>query len=609
MIVLLSTMVAITSAIPAKKRERALLELNNLKITNPDDSQNDGPVVAASRQSDLANAIDRADKTATRMRGKSKGKGKGGQLAPGGVLGKGRGKGGAKDCKKKDKSEKAKSGAKGGAKIEKSKGNGKGGGKGKGSRSPTDAPSNSPSEAPSDSSSPSEAPSDAPSDSPSESFEPTAAYCLEEVTPTPMPTAGIDSTKLPRTSVPTFAPTAKPTLPKTRNEPDDAVTTDEGVIDAFCQNLDAIYTADGIDLVNPDVPAAADRVKGGTAAVKNVVKVPVQPSSTDGYKMSITMQVLSVIPPEGIGSALDEVISPLSALYTVGCPEQANVTAFESFSAMTDTGGRKLQETTSTLVVLRNFVCAERTDCGGGAEYCSATCTTDANYIGDMTSDQFKAKLLESFQEYMPMMDNMFSWYPEQDISNKVEIKDDDSAGTSVNGVITGKRSQAQGIKAAPFIGAATGLLAVILLSVLFVRRRNRYIEEVSHLKLDDSADDTLYEGESFENHEYNTRDIHIVGEGDSVISHWTGYTGHGSRNKDNTYEVAYNNGGYRDGVMRGRSADVHQCSSATCDICAESRQAGVSFIKTGNSSIPIRNHSLPSDASREYIAEDTVML
>ena len=205
------------------------------------------------------------------------------------------------------------------------------------------------------------------------------------------------------------------------------------------------------------------------------------------------------------------------------------------------------------------------------------------------------------------MMDNLFFWYPEQAIdSENVRIKEDDPAG-EVNGVITGNRSQAQGMKAGPFIGAATGLLAVLLLSVLFVRRRNRYDEEVSHLKLDESADDTLYEGDSIENHEYNTRDIHIVGEGDSVVSHWTGYTGRGSRNKDNTYEVAYN--GYRDGVMRGCSADVHQCSSATCEICAESRKAGVSFIKTGNSSIPIRNHSLPSDASREYIAEDTVML
>eukprot|EP00536_Pseudo-nitzschia_multiseries_P007656 jgi/Psemu1/305106/fgenesh1_kg.182_\ len=171
-------------------------------------------------------------------------------------------------------------------------------------------------------------------------------------------------------------------------------------------------------------------------------------------------------------------------------------------------------------------------------------------------------------------------------------------------------------MKAGPFIGAATGLLALLLLLVLFVRRRKRNeIEQVSHLKLDESADDdTFYNGsdgnslEGLARHEYNTRDIHIVGEGDSVISHWTGYTGN-NRNpyKENDYEVQYNSA-----LVNGIATDVHQCSSATCEICAKNRQAGLNFVSTGANCIeapPLRSRSLPSDASREYSAEDTVEL
>jgi len=626
-------MVAITSAIPTKKGERALLELNRLQIktsdegilngvsgANTDGSQNDGAIV-----SKLAVAVDSTDMTGMKLRGK--GKGRVGPLASGGTFGKGKGKGGAKDCKKKDKTEKAKSGAKGGAKggdkSAKSKGKGKGKGKG-GSRIPSEVPSDSPSddvpsdvpsEIPSDvpsdvpSETPSDVPSDVPSETPTESFEPTAAYCLETEQPSSLKPTDSDSTK----TVPDGDGDGDGETESTDdgNSGETDSTRDDEIIDvsSFCQNLDAIYTDEGIYLVNPEGPASSDRVKGGTAAVRDVVDVPVQPSDTAGYTVSITMNVLEVIKAKGIASALDEIVSPPSALHTVGCAGKGRQTALESFEAMTDTGGRRLQDRSSKLVVLRNFVCLEPTDCDAN-DVCSATCTTDANYIGALTSDEFKTKLLEAFEMYLTMMDNLYNWYPQQDItSENIDINESDTAGTGVDGVITGNQSRAQpGLRAMPFIGAATGLLAVLLLSVLFVRRRNRYDEEVSHLKLDESADDTLYEGDSVENHEYNTRNIHIVGEGDSVISHWTGYTGRGSQNKDNSYEVAYNNGDYRDGIMRGRSGDVHQCSSATCEICAESRQAGVSFIKTGNS-IPIRNHSLPSDASREYIAEDTVML
>lgn len=216
-----------------------------------------------------------------------------------------------------------------------------------------------------------------------------------------------------------------------------------------------------------------------------------------------------------------------------------------------------------------------------------------------MDEADFTARLKFALIEYLQMLDNVApDLYPKQTISvNDISVTETTS---DVNGVIGSNQNKQGGIRAGPFIGAATGMLAVLLLLVLFVRRRNRFDEQVSHLKLDD--DDTFYngsEGTGLER-EYETRDIHIVGEGDSVISHWTGFTGR-SKQPSDSFE--------RDGLMRGRSTDVHQCSSATCEICDKKRQAGVQFVKTHSPTVPQRIHSLPSDASREYIAEDTVQL
>ena len=226
-------------------------------------------------------------------------------------------------------------------------------------------------------------------------------------------------------------------------------------------------------------------------------------------------------------------------------------------------------------------------------------CSTTVNYIGDLNRDDLEERLKVALIEYLQMLDNVApELYPKQTINaNDITVS---KTTSDVNGIVGSNQNQRGGIRAGPFIGAATGMLAVLLLLVLFVRRRNRFDEQVSHLKLDD--DDTFYngsEGTGLER-EYETRDIHIIGEGDSVISHWTGFTGRSQQPSD-SFE--------RDGLMRGRSTDVHQCSSATCEICDKKRQAGVHFVKTHSPTVPQRIQSLPSDASREYIAEDTVQL
>jgi len=259
------------------------------------------------------------------------------------------------------------------------------------------------------------------------------------------------------------------------------------------------------------------------------------------------------------------------------------------------------------LAVIQNFVCEDGTNCSDGE--CDISCQTIINYQGTESQATLKTRLVAALAEYMSMLDNLHDWYPQQKITTG-EVTLEVTEKISIDGVIEGNQSR-QGARAGPFIGAATGMLAVLLLLVLLVRRRNRYDEEqVSHLKLDDEDDTDYYgsEGDSIVRNECNTRDTHIVGEGDSVISHWTGYTGRSSKPEGDAY-ADYTVNYDRDGLLRPRS-DVHHCSSATCEKCDTDRQAGVNFIKTGAAaSLPSRTHSLPSDASRDYVAEDTVML
>ena len=154
--------------------------------------------------------------------------------------------------------------------------------------------------------------------------------------------------------------------------------------------------------------------------------------------------------------------------------------------------------------------------------------------------------------------------------------------------------SDADDDNAGTIVGAAAGALAVLLL-VVFLAKRNRDDDEVSHLKFED--DDTYVN--EFDSPGKDRR-AHVVGETDSVMSGWTGYS------IDDEYSEASDDSG----KLGHRKGDVHMCSSATCEVCERRRQQGVVFVKTNSiASAPSRPSSVPSDASREYVAEDVVML
>lgn len=156
---------------------------------------------------------------------------------------------------------------------------------------------------------------------------------------------------------------------------------------------------------------------------------------------------------------------------------------------------------------------------------------------------------------------------------------------------------------AGTIVGATAGALALLLL-LMFLAKRNKDSDEVSHLKFVD--DDETYvnefegKGGDSDTDSQGNRRVHVVGESDSVMSGWTGYS---------VDEDSIASGGDDSGKLGHHLGDVHICSSATCELCEKRRQMGVTFIKTSAPPMPERSPSIPRDATREYVAEDVVAL
>lgn len=202
-----------------------------------------------------------------------------------------------------------------------------------------------------------------------------------------------------------------------------------------------------------------------------------------------------------------------------------------------------------------------------------------------------KARIKEAFEVYatfLSLLAAKLGYVLAVDV-DKIEVE---TLG-DFNNAIRGGGVAEDPVNVATVIAATAGGLAFVLLLVLLVRRRQAE-DEVSHLKLEeDEGEDTFIRefastaSSPSRDEAYERRNVHVVGEADSIFSGWTGYT---PREKS-TEEDGY--------------GDVHKCSSATCEVCEQRRQRGIQFIPTGSPARP----QLPSDSSRDYVADDTVEL
>ena len=211
----------------------------------------------------------------------------------------------------------------------------------------------------------------------------------------------------------------------------------------------------------------------------------------------------------------------------------------------------------------------------------------------DVSSDAVMDRIVKAFVEFADLINKLGRGSLNFDPSTV-------SVGETPRGVVGADNSELElqdGSASIPMvIGAVAGGLAFILLLVLVARRNNDSDDErISHLKLEEDNEDALLREyastgsmRSEEDH-YERRNVHVVGEADSIFSGWTGYTKNGQSGDD----------------MDAHHGDVHKCSSATCEVCEQRRQQGIQFIPTSSLLIP----HLPYDTERQYIADDTVLL
>jgi hypothetical protein len=187
------------------------------------------------------------------------------------------------------------------------------------------------------------------------------------------------------------------------------------------------------------------------------------------------------------------------------------------------------------------------------------------------------------------------------------EADDNDGGNKTVTGIGVEETSTDKGLSAGGLVGIVLGALILLLFMLLFAARRRRRDDDdrsLKHQKLEDLADDMEVATNSTGS--MSPRRTHVVGEDDSMMSGWTGYTPErsGERKKNPYY---FNQGMDHSLSEQYSNQDVHLCSSATCEQCELRRQAGLQFVPTG-----MPNHTntpYPGDASRDYVATDTVQL
>jgi len=141
-------------------------------------------------------------------------------------------------------------------------------------------------------------------------------------------------------------------------------------------------------------------------------------------------------------------------------------------------------------------------------------------------------------------------------------------------------------LSAGAAVGIAFAALAVVLLAVFAVRRKRRQSSsrDIKPVLTVDDEDDALMAYSDMQ----EEPKVHVLGEEDSLML-----------SQGEAVEVM--------SVMQTDAARQHEyCSSPSCDICEQRRQSGgVQFVETATA-LP---ESLPPDATRSYVADDTVTL
>jgi MYXO-CTERM domain-containing protein len=239
-------------------------------------------------------------------------------------------------------------------------------------------------------------------------------------------------------------------------------------------------------------------------------------------------------------------------------------------------------------------------------------------YTGGNTDDH-RDRLLAAFEQ--AKVDGLFAGIPGFVDLSGIDVAKGGMAFSSATGQT---KSGDDGMSGGAVAGVAIAGVALVLLLLLFAWRRKSNEPRAANGYLQNVDDESCFlDGTSTVNSSevplaYNTRSVHVVGEEDSIISEWTGFT---PRNKGVEAKLIMNDltamekygmnngvrGAYGASILAPENCDVHNCTSSLCEACERSRQRGPVFIPIGEP-IPV-GERLPANATRVYALKDTVDL
>lgn len=327
------------------------------------------------------------------------------------------------------------------------------------------------------------------------------------------------------------------------------------------------------------------------------------------------LSITSALTPAEVVDVLDVLEVPV-ALWVAGCRTRADAVQQRKLQDVPDVGYAELSNFTAgtclagiSLSDLRDYcfltLCVAH-PCYLGEACDDITATAPSSCVqfssvlkvwrNDVTEEVIRQRLIDGLARFAKLASD------NDDIDAIFVVGSGDDSGGDTAKAVRGSNAieEDEGLNAGGAVGIAAGCLAIMLLLVLLVKRRQDS-DEVSHLKLEEEGENTFIhelDTASQPSNEYSPRNAHVVGEEDSIFSGWTGYP-----TKDNSFDDQSEG---VEGVLGARHGDVHHCSSATCEVCEKKRQQGLKFIGTGS---PPRPVGLPSDAARDYVEEDTVEL
>jgi len=275
-------------------------------------------------------------------------------------------------------------------------------------------------------------------------------------------------------------------------------------------------------------------------------------------------------------------------LYTLGCFEEAS-------DELSSVQSRRKLITEPLFQATMNSWFEDGTTCTGtSTRTCDYKNSIWVYYQNNGNSDPDEYEIKERVREALSVIAQALEQHPDVD---------DVAVDTVAVSAAKGSNSDGSATAAGTYVGVTAAALALFLL-LMFLAKRNRDSDEVSHLKFVDDEDTYVneFDGKNADSDsDADGRRVHVVGESDSVMSGWTGYS------VDDTCTLASDSD--QSGKLGHTMGDVHICSSATCELCERRRQMGVTFVKTSSPPMPERPALVPRDATREYVAEDVVAL